>query len=122
MVGQVLLDLADADVHPAANDDVFGPARDSHVSVVGHLPEISRLGEAVLGEKGRGFFGIREVFNHVGGAAVGDVALGTARHFVPLSSTILTSEPGIVLPSDVRACDTSSVTEHVVVTRFSLRP
>ena len=84
MVGQMLLDLADADVHPAANDDVFRPARYSHVSVVGHLPEISRLGEAVLGEKGRSFPGIREVFNHVGGAAVSDVALGTSRHFVPI--------------------------------------
>src|ERR1700761_7307539 len=40
----------------------------------------------------------------------------------PLSSTILTSEPGTALPSDVRARDPSSVTEHVVVTRFSLRP
>ncbi|CNH46060.1 Uncharacterised protein [Mycobacterium tuberculosis] len=45
----------------------------------------------------------------------------TGNSFPPLS-TILTSEPGTALPSERRARDTSSVTEHVVVTRFSLRP
>ena len=82
MVGEMLLDLPDADVHPAANDDVFGPARDPYVSVLGHHPQIAGLGKAVLGEQGRGFLRVGEIFDHVGLPAVGDVALGAARHLV----------------------------------------
>src|ERR1700738_878676 len=84
MVGEVVLDFADADVHPAANDNVFGPARHSYVAVVGHHPQIARLRKAVGGEQGGGLLGVGEVFDHVGGTAVGDVALGAAGHFVPL--------------------------------------
>ena len=83
MVGEVVLDFANADVHPAANDDVFGSAGHAHIAVVGHHPEIAGLRQAVRGEQGRGLFGIGEVFDHVGRAAVGDVALGAAGHLVP---------------------------------------
>src|ERR1700738_1051312 len=83
MVGEVVLDFADADVHPAANDDVFGSARHSDVAVVGHHPQIAGLGKAVGGKQGSGLLGVGEVFDHVGGAAVGDVTLDAARHFVP---------------------------------------
>ena len=122
MVGEVVLDFADADVHPPANDNVFGSARHSHVAVVGHHPQIARLRQTVGSEQGRGLLGVGEVFDHVGWPAVGDVTLGAAGHFVASTSTILTSAPGTAEPSDVRARDTSSSTEHVVVTRFSLRP
>ena len=54
----MLLDLADADVHPTADDDIFGSAGYSDVAVVSHLPQIARLGKAFLGEQSCGFFGI----------------------------------------------------------------
>ncbi len=78
----MVLDLADADVHPTADDDVLGPAGYPDVAVVGHLPEIARLGKAFVGEQRRGFLGVGEIFDHVGRAAVGDVALGASRHLV----------------------------------------
>ncbi len=84
MIGKVVLDLADADVHSAADDDVLGSAGHPDIAVVGHHAQVARHGESVLGEKGSSLVGIGKVFDHVGGPAVRDVALGAAGHFVPL--------------------------------------
>src|SRR5258707_15784166 len=84
MVDEVVLDLANADVHPPANDNVFGSTGHSYVAVVGHHSQIARLRQTVDSEQGHGLLGIGEIFDHVGRSAVGDVTLGAAGHFVPL--------------------------------------
>src|ERR1700752_1638294 len=85
MIGEVVLDFANADVHSTANDNVFGSAGHPHIAVVGHHAQIARSREALGGEQGSGFLGVGEVFDHVRGTAVGDVALGAAGNFVPFA-------------------------------------